>query len=79
MNKEQVIRVEGKSGAYKLLYSHDDGFTRFVVEILPGGYVCRLNESCVFRRGTHEKMALLHGVNLNDLDCQTYREHYYGM
>lgn len=79
MTKESVIRVEGKNGAFKLLYSHDDGYTRHVVEFLPDGYCCRLNEIACFKRGTHEKMARLHGIDLNALPCVTFREASYGL
>lgn len=79
MNKDQVIRVEGRCGTFRLLYSHDDGFTRYCVEILNDGYVCRLNESAVFDRGTHHKMAKLHGIDLNSMDCQTFREANFGL
>lgn len=78
MNKESVTRVDGKQDTFKLLYSHDEGYTRHVVEVLPDGYVCRINEIACFKRGTHEWMARLHGISLNTLPCITFREASYG-
>lgn len=67
MNIGEVKRVD-KRGATALLYSHDDGFTRHVVEIYPNGsHLCRINESPCFRRGTHDHMARAHGFDLTDM------------
>jgi hypothetical protein len=74
MRKAEVIRLEGRAGAYSLLYSHDDGFTRHVVEVLPDGYVTRINEVPCMRRGTHDHMASAHGLTLSAMDCKTHRE-----
>ena len=74
MRKDEVIRLEGRAGAFRLLYSHDGGFTRHVVEIHPEGYLARVNESPCMRRGTHDRMAAAHGLRLSDLECVTYRE-----
>ena len=68
MNISEVIRID-RQDAIALLYSHDDGFTRHVVEIYPSGqYICRINEAPCFRRGTHDRMARLHGFELTRLE-----------
>lgn len=75
MNDSEIVCVEGKNGAYRLLYTHDDGFTRHVVEIEPDGYSCLINEQRCFTRGTHERMEKLSGVNLNELNKLTVAKH----
>jgi aspartate oxidase len=71
MNLSEVTRID-RQGAIALLYSHDDGFTRHVVEIYPSGqYICRINEVPCFRRGTHDRMARLHGFELTQLEQRT--------
>lgn len=68
MNIGEIKKIE-RRGATKFLYSHDDGFTRHVVEIYPeGNYLCRINESPCFRRGTHDKMAKLNGYDLANME-----------
>lgn len=68
MNISEVTRID-RQGVIALLYSHDDGFTRHVVEIYPSGqYICRINEVPCFRRGTHDWMARLHGFELVRLE-----------
>ncbi|MGF6440218.1 hypothetical protein [Paraburkholderia youngii] len=68
INASQVKRVQ-RTGSVSLLYSHDLGFTRHVVEIFENGtYICHLNESPCFRRGTHEVMARLHGYDLTEME-----------
>lgn len=70
MNTSDVKMIE-RNGAQVLLYSHDDGFTRHVVEISPEGrYRCLLNESPCFRRGTHDRMARLHGLELANMTSE---------
>jgi hypothetical protein len=56
----------------KLFYSHDDSITRYVVELTDHGYRCRLNEVPCFKRRTHELMAKVYGVDLNELACHTF-------
>lgn len=77
MKQDEVVRIEGKAGAFKLLYSHDGGYTRYVVGITREGYFTLLNEVPCFTRGTHEKMAKMHGINLHDFDCITFKEASY--
>lgn len=77
MNISEVIRLEGKGGAYSLLYSHDTGYTRHVVVVIDSEYYCLLNEVPVFNRGTHQKMAKLHGLDLSEMNCVTFREASY--
>jgi hypothetical protein len=74
MKTSEITRVDGKAGAYKLIYSHDGGFTRYVVAIMGNEYFCLINESACFKRGTHEKMVKLFGANLNDMECATFLE-----
>jgi len=74
MNYSDIIKIDGKAGAFKLLYSHNDGFTRHVVAICGSEYFCLLNEVPCFRRSTHEKMAKLHCVDLASLECITFSE-----
>jgi hypothetical protein len=67
MNIAEVTCIK-RGGVISLLYSHDGGFTRHVVDIFHGEYaVCRINEVESFRRGTHMRMAALHGFDLSDL------------
>lgn len=79
MTLDEVRRVDGKNGAFRLLYSHDGGFWRHCVEVMPDGYACLIQESYCFTRGTHQAMARLHGVDLSALECQTFREASYLM
>lgn len=68
MNLSEVTRID-RQGVIALLYSHDDGFTRHVVEIYRSGqYTCRINEVPCFMRGTHVRMARLHGFTLDRLE-----------
>lgn len=62
-----TIKVE-RADRTTLLYSHDDGFTRYAIDIKDGRYSCLLNESPCFRRGTHDHMARAHGINLCQLE-----------
>lgn len=72
MNADQIIVVI-KPGKTTLLYSHDDSRTRHAVDLIDGNaYACRLNEIPCFRRGTHERMARLHGDDLTTRQCQTF-------
>jgi hypothetical protein len=71
MNTNDVKQVI-QNGITKLLYSTDDSFTRYVVELMDNSYRCRLNEVPCFKRGTHERMAKAHGVDLNELTCHTF-------
>lgn len=67
MNIADVKKIE-RRGATMLLYSHDKGFTRHVVEVYPNGhYLCRINESPCFRRGTHDRMARTQGLELTTM------------
>lgn len=66
MNRAEVKRLD-RYGVTVLLYSHDDGFTRHVVEIQGSRYIARLNEVHCFKRRTHEDMARIHGFNLNTM------------
>jgi hypothetical protein len=74
VNASNVTLVHGQRGARRLIYSHDGGFTRHVVELLPDGYITRINETPCARRGTHDRMARLFGVDLCAMDCVTWRE-----
>lgn len=68
MNIYDVHKIN-RNGLTILLYSHDDSFTRHVVEFDQDGYyLCRINEQPCFRRGTHDRMAKLHGFDLNQMD-----------
>ncbi|AFN39168.1 hypothetical protein F485_gp278 [Aeromonas phage CC2] len=51
-----------------LIYSHDDGFTRHVVQIYDGGYACYLNESRCFKRKTHELMMTQCGIDPKEIN-----------
>lgn len=77
MNKSEVLKVDSKAANYCLLYSHDTGYTRHVVAVIGNDYYCLLNEVPVFTRGTHQKMAKLYGLDLNKMDCITFREASY--
>lgn len=69
MNSSEVQRIE-RPDTTLLLYSHDDSFTRHVVEIGNNQYQCRINEEPCFRRGTHDRMAKLHGFDLTTMERQ---------
>lgn len=73
MNNHEIIRIENKQGGESLLYSHDDGFTRYKVIITAElKWECYINESRCFKRGTHELIAKLSGFNLNDMESANY-------
>lgn len=72
MNADQIIVVISP-GKTTLLYSHDASVTRYAVDLFDGdAYACRLNEVPCFRRGTHDRMARLHGDDLTTRQCATF-------
>ena len=71
MNQLEVIKIN-KNKSITLLYSHDNGFTRYSIEIIGNNYLTRMNESPCFKTGTHEKMAKHKGFNLNEMSCVTF-------
>lgn len=71
MNKSEVT-VVSRTDKTTLLYSHDTGFTRYAIDLFDDSYACRLNEVPCFRRGTHDRMAVLHGDDLNLLQCRSF-------
>lgn len=72
MNKHEIKTVESH-GKLFLLYSHDDAFTRYRVEIDGNKYACFINENQYFKHGTHEKTARLFGFELNDMEHDIIR------
>lgn len=60
MNRTDVKEI-ARTDSLTLLYSHDDSRTRHAVEIRGTRYVCRLNESPCFQRGTHQAMLRVAG------------------
>ena len=73
MNKSEVIKII-KGNSVTLLYSHDDGFTRYCVEVNGNEYLTRRNEYPCFKTGTHEKMARHNGFDLNRMSCMTFNK-----
>ena len=73
MNQSEVIKIKNGE-SIKLLYSHDNGFTRYCVEIIGNNYLTRINESHCFKTGTHEKMAKHNRFNLNEMACVTFNK-----
>lgn len=71
MNKSEVVKIV-KGESVKLLYSHDNGFTRYCIEVNGNEYLTRRNEHPCFKTGTHEKMAKHKGFNLNEMCCVTF-------
>lgn len=73
MNQSEVVKmIRGKS--VTLLYSHDNGFTRYSIEINGNEYLTRRNEHPCFKTGTHEKMARHKGFDLNGMSCVTFNK-----
>lgn len=75
MNTSDVIKQARKDG-FSLLHSHDDGFTRHRIDFYSDGtFACLINEQMCFRRGTHDAMAKVHGIDLLLMNPAPYGAH----
>ncbi|UYD59185.1 hypothetical protein HPMBJEAJ_00070 [Aeromonas phage avDM6] len=71
-----VIVRETKHGK-DIVYSHDNGFTRYVVQICDGGYACYINESRCFKRKTHDLMMSNCGIDYKEIEPLKWSKEYY--